>query len=406
MDRIIKLQAVLAEAKTLTELDDAQKKLKCAIKHLQRVRNVKKARQCKINDRFTPATPVHPEVIDIGIDDKHDVKYEGRGRKCYICKHRFTDIHHFYHAMCQECGDKNHEKRLQTADMTGKVTIVTGGRIKIGYETALKLLRAGADVIVTTRFPTDATQRYSKEKDYDAFKDRLIIYKLDLLNADDITAFVEFVKSEVQHIDILINNAAQTIARPNEYYNSLLGKDVFTHDFPDAVDENGIQIDMRAKNTWVTRMAETETKELIGVTMINYIAPYLLLKSFHELLKATEDSPSHVINVSSMEGKFTTTMRFKTDRHVHSNCAKAALNMITRSLAFGWQQDHILVNSVETGWITDEFPGDGLTDFLPPLDETDGAARILDPVFTNQKIKNSKDRIVGLFLKDYCRISW
>jgi NAD(P)-dependent dehydrogenase (short-subunit alcohol dehydrogenase family) len=214
-------------------------------------------------------------------------------------------------------------------------------------------------------------------------------------------------------VDILINNAAQTIARESQYYQTLIKEHthIFTHQFPDLVDENGIQVDNSARNTWVKRMDETSDSELISTTLINYVAPFMLLKGLKKLMSVgrSEESPGFIVNVSSMEGKFTAPDYLKGDRHVQNNCAKAALNMMTRSLSHTLSKEHIFINSVETGWITDEFPG-GLESFkmgeedlfLPPLDEIDGASRILDPIFSYI----AKEGSAGLFLKDYHRTAW
>jgi len=151
-------------------------------------------------------------------------------------------------------------------------------------------------------------------------------------------------------------------------------------------------------------MQNTPDSELLAVTLVNYIAPFMLLKGLRPWMdNHTAENPCFIINVSSMEGKFTTRAGFKTNRHVANDCAKASLNMLTRSLAYDFAKHHILINSVETGWITDEFPKEKKDTyehtFLPPLDEIDGAARILDPIM-------SEDRISGLFLKDYHRTGW
>ena len=86
-------------------------------------------------------------------------------RDCYVCKQSFSMVHRYYDAMCQLCGDFNYAKREQSADLSGHYALVTGARVKIGYQAALKLLRAGAHVIVTTRFPIDAADRFSREPD-------------------------------------------------------------------------------------------------------------------------------------------------------------------------------------------------------------------------------------------------
>ena len=99
---------------------------------------------------------------------------------CYVCKQHFSVIHHFYDQLCPDCAAFNFRKRTELADLRGRVALVTGGRIKIGYQAALKLLRAGAHVIVTTRFPRDSAQRYARETDFGEWGHRLEIFGLDL----------------------------------------------------------------------------------------------------------------------------------------------------------------------------------------------------------------------------------
>ena len=382
---------------SLNEIEAKVEKLKKSIIKKKKEICLDRIREAKINSKR-----VRGEVL---IRRDHDTdKNVTLTYKCYVCKIKYTKMHHFYHSLCPKCADFNYQKRFQTFDLSGKVAIVTGGRIKVGYETCLKLLRANCTVVCTTRFPTDAFRRYNSESDYNDFKERLTIWPLDLLDIEAIERFVLFFKSNYTQLDILINNAAQTIFRPDEYYETLIKghtKTIFSENFPDMIDENGLQIDCRSKNTWVTRLVETEESELLGTILINYVAPFLLAKYLKICMNT---SCSFIINVSSVEGKYTSTDAAKTDRHVHNNCAKAALNMITRSVACRWKLENIYVNSVETGWITDEMPqDDNKKIFYPPLDEIDGASRILDPIFTGL-IK--KDFVYGLFLKDYYRTAW
>lgn len=84
-------------------------------------------------------------------------------RECYVCKEVFTTLHHFYDTMCKTCGDFNYAKRFQSADLTDQVALVTGARLKIGYQICLMMLRAGATVIATTRFPVDAAIRFLRK---------------------------------------------------------------------------------------------------------------------------------------------------------------------------------------------------------------------------------------------------
>lgn len=275
---------------------------------------------------------------------------------CYICKTPFSIIHHFYDRLCCKCGDINYAKRSQSADLSGKRAIVTGGRIKIGFEIALKLLRAGAYVIVTTRFSQDALIRYKELPDYPSFATRLHIYQLDMLGPfKQLTEFVAFAKQFP--IDILINNAAQTIARPPEFYRLLLQPAnvdpssalIVSQFFPNVVDENGIQVDHRPQNTWTMPLEETPMHELLQVTAINYIVPYFLMKELYPVFTPY----AYVINVTAMEGKFNC---YKTGYHAHTNAAKAALNMLTRTVGTIWAKQGIFVACVDTGWVTNEYP--------------------------------------------------
>lgn len=142
--------------------------------------------------------------------------------ECYVCRARFTKVHHFYDTMCPNCADLNYKKRFQAADLTGQVAIITGSRLKIGYHATLMLLRSGARVIATTRFPVDSALRYSKEKDFHEWKDRLQIYGLDLRHTPSVDLFCRYIEQKYERLDILINNAAQTVRRPSGFYAHLM----------------------------------------------------------------------------------------------------------------------------------------------------------------------------------------
>lgn len=146
-------------------------------------------------------------------------------RNCYVCKAEYTKLHHFYDAMCPECGDFNYAKRYQSADLTGQVAIVTGARLKIGYHIVLMLLRAGATVVATTRFPVDAAIRYAKEEDFNLWSDRLKIHGLDLRHIPSVELFCHFIEHQYSRLDILINNAAQTVRRPSGFYQHLMANE-------------------------------------------------------------------------------------------------------------------------------------------------------------------------------------
>ncbi len=143
-------------------------------------------------------------------------------RNCYVCKAEFVELHHFYDSMCPACAGLNYSKRFQTADLTGQVALITGSRLKIGYQASLMMLRAGATVLATTRFPVDSALRYSKEKDFAVWKDRLHIYGLDLRYTPSVELFCNHVERSFDRLDILINNAAQTVRRPPAFYAHLM----------------------------------------------------------------------------------------------------------------------------------------------------------------------------------------
>lgn len=143
-------------------------------------------------------------------------------RNCYVCHAEYTKLHFFYDSMCQKCAEFNYKKRFQTADLSGQVALITGSRLKIGYQATLMMLRAGASVIATTRFPVDSALRYSKEKDFGDWKDRLHIYGLDLRHTPSVEIFCHYIQGRYDRLDILINNAAQTVRRPPGFYAHLL----------------------------------------------------------------------------------------------------------------------------------------------------------------------------------------
>ena len=156
------------------------------------------------------------------IKENKEKKVLGSPRNCYICKELYTEVHHFYDAMCPKCGDLNYAKRFQTCDLTGKVALITGSRLKIGYHATLMMLRSGATVIATTRFPVDSAVRYAKEKDFSEWGHRLKIIGLDLRHIPSVELFASYIEKHYHRLDILINNAAQTVRRPSGFYAHLM----------------------------------------------------------------------------------------------------------------------------------------------------------------------------------------
>jgi NAD(P)-dependent dehydrogenase (short-subunit alcohol dehydrogenase family) len=164
-----------------------------------------------------------PKQISLtGMDASAEKKVLGSPRNCYICKDMYTEVHHFYDAMCPKCGDLNYAKRFQTCDLTGQVALITGSRLKIGYHATLMMLRSGATVIATTRFPVDSAVRFAKEEDFAVWGHRLKIYGLDLRHIPSVELFASYIEKSYHRLDILVNNAAQTVRRPAGFYSHLM----------------------------------------------------------------------------------------------------------------------------------------------------------------------------------------
>lgn len=444
---------------------------------------------------------------------------------CYICHKPYLELHHFYHQLCPDCATYNFAKRDEIVDLTGKVCLVTGARVKIGYRCALKLLKCNANVIITTRFPKDAACRFIAEKDSSDWIKRLHIYGLDFRDIASLEKFCQHVSSQYTRLDVIINNACQTVRRPPAYYaplinaeqdyfhsmnhsdnpssdrgedkklkmlltcqqeyvrssydakdtsssssrlhlgggmlhdsstnSNVLAGDVYNHAasndshsrhidaldgntmeatassdltqlqvapgdenfssalFPTgATDVNQQQVDLRKSNSWTMKLHEVSTPEIAEVFAINALAPAILNAKLKSLMEKDKPGWKFIVNVSAMEGKF---YRFKSADHPHTNMAKAALNMMTRTSAQDYVKSNIYMTAVDTGWINDEKPIERAVahekrhKFQTPLDEIDAAARVLDPVIGPLVCVGRGEKVEppwGVFLKDFMKCEW
>ena len=420
-------------------------------------------------------------------------------RGCYICHAKYTTVDAFYHWLCPNCAAMSHAKRHQRVDLRAKRALLTGGRAKIGMYIALMLLRDGAHLTITTRFPRDAARRFAELADSPEWIDRLKIVGIDLRDPTQVIALADEVAADGP-LDILINNAAQTVRRSPGAYSNLTageelplprdvklpqivqfdrisdahpanlagtlaayqhthatdeaepqpdaGRDVHApgvtpaagplnpsdaldpsrsaaamtslalsagqasleaHRAGTAVDAGGLLPDVVDTNSWKQKVEEVDPLELLEVQLCNSTAPFLLVSRLRPAMRAAVARGArraYVVNVSAMEGQFS--RRYKGPGHPHTNMAKAALNMMTRTSAGEmFATDKILMTAVDTGWITDERPHHeklriAEEGWHAPLDLVDGAARVYDPIVMGE---NGIDQY-GVFLKDFAEHPW
>lgn len=385
--------------------------------------------------------------------------YLQRAQDCYICKTPYTQVDAFYHQLCPDCAADNRARRDPVLDLRGKRALLTGGRAKIGMYIALMLLRAGCALTITTRFPRDAARRFASQDDFATWGDRLTIIGVDLRDPAQVAALADEVAA-AGALDILINNAAQTVRRsPGAYADLaaaetvpvhgaaaaittvLLGRSADEHPASlltatanvdtldataaelartslragqaslkryvtgDVIDAGGLRADIVDTNSWVHTVDHVSPLEMLEVQLCNAVAPFILISRLRPALEASPARRKYIVNVSAMEGVFS--RRYKGAGHPHTNMAKAGLNMLTRTSAAELFTHRILMTAVDTGWITDERPHTtkvrlAAEGFHAPLDLVDGAARVVDPIVRGE----AGEDLYGVFLKDFAVYPW
>lgn len=439
---------------------------------------VKKVRRREIREAIASADRAVVAATATGAPDRIDDETRGipitssttaasagtllKARACYICKQPYTVVDAFYHQLCPTCAAMSHAKRNARTDLTGKRALLTGGRAKIGMYIALRLLRDGAHTTITTRFPRDAVRRFSSLPDSPEWIDRLKVVGIDLRDPAQVIGLAEDVAA-AGPLDILINNATQTVRRSpgayqplvdaelaplpdgplpelvtfghtNDRHPQALERSVTAHPIlaaaaaradelteqamaagssslerlaaGTAIDAGGLIPDLDHTNSWVQSVEEVDPLEMLEVQLANTTAPFLLVSKLRASLAASPARRTYVVNVSAMEGVFN--RGYKGPGHPHTNMAKAAVNMLTRTSARElFETDRILMTSVDTGWITDERPHPTKVrlaeeGFHAPLDLVDGAARVYDPIVRGE----AGEDLFGVFLKDYAPGQW
>ncbi|MEV2240380.1 SDR family NAD(P)-dependent oxidoreductase [Micromonospora sp. NPDC049891] len=444
---------VLGEIRALPVDDPVRQRVQRAVdgllKDAQRQRRADRRRRTAAADRAVvadAATGAGDRAEGVPVSDRTDLPGAAsigrtrRERRCYGCRDRFRTVDAFYHALCPGCADLHRRHRHARADLTGRRAVVTGGRVKIGFQVALKLLRDGAAVTVVTRFPADAARRYAAEPDATDWLASLRVIGADLRDPRQVLDVAERLAVDAPRLDILINNAAQTVRRPMWAYQPLIAAELRAappgvavesatgfrpgaapadwslrlatrseatrQELTSLIDATGALVVPGTANSWTARIGQIDPVELLEVQLVNVVAPFLLLDRLRPALTTPGPGGRYVVNVTGREGWFSEDSTGP-DRHPHTCVSKAALNMLTRVGATDLARHRVYMCGVDTGWITDENPATikaqrAATGWQPPLDVVDAAARIYHPIISGE----DGTPLHGVLLKNYAVVPW
>ncbi|KAF8327989.1 dehydrogenase [Amanita rubescens] len=375
-------------------------------------------------------------------------------RICYICRFRFIQSHRLYPSLCHSCGEFNISSSAislpSNLDLHGKSAVVTGGRVNLGFHTALRLLRCGANVAISTRYPRDAMERYQNEHDAAQWLSRLRIMGADFRSAKDVFALIKAIVGclhdwETNKLDILINNAAQTLTDSIEQEESQIRREWLLTSSSDDNDvmvqdgaadytarlrggqsdrlltENNAIPNPERQSSWVQRMSEIPYEDVISAHSVNTFVPFILIRELIPYMRRSPSDPEprpvtdslpmkpsgYIVNVSSREGLPERYMNHqaKNGHHVHTNMSKAALNMLTETEARqAWKEGHVAMNTVDPGYMSADpewMRMVGREGEETPLSWEDGVGRIMWVV-----AKGEADNVPiwGKFLKHFVEI--
>ncbi|KAE8371147.1 hypothetical protein BDV26DRAFT_287014 [Aspergillus bertholletiae] len=427
--------------------------------------------QLVFDDGLRAVNHLHTAHKDRQQNPTASYKSRRRIRNCYMCHFEIApdDAHDTYPSLCRPCGSFNLASSAisqpPNLDLRGKTALVTGGRINLGYETALRLLRCGARVIVSSRYPRDAVVRYTKEVDFGGFSPRLRVVGADFRTARDAFRLVEVVRrllddwegdgkqAAVKALDILINNAAQTLTDPvrsetraimreeqldgeggehgliadhEERYVPKLrggvrgawggiedrvrlqiaGRSAESESMEGAgIVQKGLGPDGMAaedsKSSWTQRLDEIPYEDVMSAQAVNAFVPLILCRELLPYMGATGASSrplGYIVNVSSREGilESRTKSASKAGHHVHTNMSKAALNMITETESESAWERRVAMNTVDPGYMS-AAPECQRADGCP-IGFEDGAARVLWPIAIGERERRV---IRGRFMKHF-----
>ena len=328
-------------------------------------------------------------------------------QRCYVCKKCFNaDIYvESYETLCITCSHENYINKNLKANLAGMSFLITGGRVKLGFSSALKLLRMSAKVVITTRYPHFAMRNYQSELDYENWKDNLVIIQCDFTRLEEIYSMLKLLDSH--NFNGIINNACQTIKASSLYYDTVakieagiesdmiennetvletqlvpynkksiptvLNNTVYGTELTKFTLEAKTNVfkdvqDIPHSNSWDKKIDEIAPEEIVECTLINQLVPTLIINK----LKPKLQSPKFIINVTSFEGSFHNN---KNDKHAHTNMCKASMNMLIRTLAEDSDKD-LYVYAINPGYVSGVCPQ--LSKYVINLD--DGASRIIYPI--------------------------